>query len=94
MLSRENQNQLSEEQLAAAFSEASRAARKFAQSMVIGHNPDPHAECNAPNPAHDIVHIRLIRPAPVAVWVSDADAVKNHNSFVGSLGRTGTRFGQ
>jgi len=93
MLSRENQSKLSETELAIAWREANGAARGLAKALILGErHPDPHAERNAPNPAHGVTRIRLIRPQPAAVWVDDADDVKDHNSFVGSLGREGTKF--
>jgi hypothetical protein len=93
LLSQEDRRALTPEQLAVAFSEASRAARKLATSLVKGERcEDPKAHLNAPNPA-DGIRIRIIRPQPPSITYGDDDRVRAHNLFVSSLGKEGTRFG-
>jgi hypothetical protein len=92
MLSQEDRNALSPEQILAALRDANIAARRLASSLIKGERcEDPKAHLNAPNPAHG-VHIRLLRPQPTFIGY-DVDKVREHNEYVSSLGVSGTRFG-
>jgi hypothetical protein len=94
MLSREDKTQRSPQEIAIAYAEASRAAKRLGQQLVLGErNENPHPERNLENPAHSgVTRIRLIRPQPTTVWADDIENVRDHNSYVGSLGREGTKF--
>jgi hypothetical protein len=94
MLSNEKRASLTVEELRIATAEATRAARTLGQQLVKGErNEDPHPERNAANPAHPgVVRVRLIRPQPVSIAYADIDKVRDHNSFVASLGQSGSKF--
>ena len=55
----QNQNQLAPE------AEAQRAARKWAQSMPIAHNPEP--KCVPPKPVKHGIRLRAIDPKPISI---------------------------
>ena len=85
MLSNENPNAPTTEQLSADFRAAATAARTLGHKLITGqHNDNPHNERNAPNPATAGVYIRVLRPVPVFLPVDEE--CKRHNDLVANLG--------
>jgi hypothetical protein len=87
MLSNEKPNQLTDAEKQIAFAVAMGHARALATVMVNhDHNPDPHPERNAPNPAAEFISVRVIKPRRMA-HVTVSQDVKDHNDIVANLGR-------
>lgn len=96
-LSQESSGVPDSQELERRFRDDALRAKELAAQLTIQHNPEPgrqYREREARNPAHPgTVVIRTLRPQPTRVLVQDIDAVRDHNTFVGSLGTSGTRFG-
>ena len=96
MLSQEDRNKLTPEELAIIYRDANQAAKTLGKALIRGErHPDPQGVRNVENPAHPgATVIRILRPRPRSVHVEDIDRVQQHNEFVSTLGVSGTRFEQ